>query len=45
VLDQFEELFTLCTDSDERAAFLDALLAASSSAVTGLVHRVCRSRG
>ncbi len=32
VVDQFEELFTLCTDADERAAFFDALLAAPSSA-------------
>lgn len=29
VVDQFEELFTLCTDPDERARFLDRLLAAA----------------
>src|SRR5205814_6280301 len=33
VVDQFEELFTLCTDTDERAAFLDALLAAPADAI------------
>ncbi|MFB9684838.1 nSTAND1 domain-containing NTPase [Amycolatopsis plumensis] len=30
VVDQFEELFTLCTDPVERTAFLDALLTAAS---------------
>ncbi|MEA5360960.1 XRE family transcriptional regulator [Amycolatopsis sp., V23-08] len=30
VVDQFEEVFTLCADHEERAAFLDLLLAASS---------------
>ncbi|MDS0135971.1 MULTISPECIES: hypothetical protein [unclassified Amycolatopsis] len=30
VVDQFEELFTLCTEPAERTAFLDALLAAAS---------------
>ncbi|MDH6553331.1 hypothetical protein [Streptomyces sp. SAI-041] len=29
VVDQFEELFTLCTDPDERARFLDLLFAAA----------------
>lgn len=28
IVDQFEEAFTLCTDADERAAFLDLILAA-----------------
>ncbi|MCM6775369.1 hypothetical protein NDR87_16175 [Nocardia sp. CDC159] len=28
VVDQFEEIFTLCTDAEERAAFVDQLLAA-----------------
>ncbi|WP_329394954.1 helix-turn-helix domain-containing protein [Streptomyces melanogenes] len=28
IVDQFEEVFTLCTDADERAAFLDLILAA-----------------
>ncbi|MEV6871607.1 hypothetical protein [Amycolatopsis sp. NPDC051128] len=32
VVDQFEELFTLCTDPAERTAFLDALLTASGVA-------------
>ncbi|MBB1152034.1 nSTAND1 domain-containing NTPase [Amycolatopsis dendrobii] len=32
VVDQFEELFTLCAAPAERAAFLDALLAASDAA-------------
>ena len=31
VVDQFEELFTLCADPAERTAFLDALLAAVSA--------------
>ncbi|MFD2469330.1 nSTAND1 domain-containing NTPase [Amycolatopsis silviterrae] len=30
VVDQFEELFTMCVDPTERAAFLDALMAAAS---------------
>ncbi|EMD29221.1 NACHT and WD repeat domain-containing protein [Amycolatopsis azurea] len=30
VVDQFEEVFTLCTDQDERARFIDALVAATS---------------
>lgn len=29
VVDQFEEVFTLCTDADERAGFLSSLLAVS----------------
>src|SRR5918994_3656119 len=29
VVDQFEEVFTLCRDEDERRAFIDALLAAA----------------
>ena len=29
VVDQFEELFTQCSDETERKAFVDALLAAS----------------
>ncbi len=32
VVDQFEELFTLCADSAERTAFLDALLTTASDA-------------
>ncbi|MGW3962446.1 nSTAND1 domain-containing NTPase [Amycolatopsis sp. NPDC005003] len=32
VVDQFEELFTLCTEPAERTAFLDALLAAAGAA-------------
>ncbi|WKK26296.1 helix-turn-helix domain-containing protein [Streptomyces olivoreticuli] len=32
VVDQFEEVFTLCTDPAERAGFITALLAAASSA-------------
>ncbi|MFC3456095.1 nSTAND1 domain-containing NTPase [Amycolatopsis speibonae] len=32
VVDQFEELFTLCTDPVERTSFLDALLTAASGA-------------
>ncbi|MEV5572326.1 hypothetical protein AB0L06_19955 [Spirillospora sp. NPDC052269] len=31
IVDQFEELYTLCTDPDERAAFIDRLLAAQES--------------
>ncbi|MGC0405937.1 WD40 repeat protein/energy-coupling factor transporter ATP-binding protein EcfA2 [Streptomyces sp. SAI-126] len=31
VVDQFEELFTLCTDPDERARFLDLLFAAAGT--------------
>ncbi|WP_051854639.1 hypothetical protein [Streptomyces sp. NRRL B-1347] len=31
VVDQFEEVFTLCRDAQERAAFLDLLLAATES--------------
>ncbi len=37
VVDQFEELFTLCTDPAERAAFLDALLPAASGATEVVV--------
>ncbi|WP_405161617.1 hypothetical protein OG203_35600 [Nocardia sp. NBC_01499] len=32
VVDQLEEIFTLCTDEDERAAFITALAAASTPA-------------
>jgi hypothetical protein len=32
LVDQFEELYTLCTDSDVRGRFLDALLAAVAAA-------------
>ncbi|WDT52603.1 nSTAND1 domain-containing NTPase [Streptomyces sp. G7(2002)] len=32
LVDQFEELFTLCTDDEERGAFLDRLLAARDGA-------------
>jgi WD40 repeat protein/class 3 adenylate cyclase len=32
VVDQFEELFTLCRDEDERGAFIDALLDAAGRA-------------
>jgi WD40 repeat protein len=38
VVDQFEEIFTLCPDEAERVAFADALLALSSSA--GARHTV-----
>ncbi|MGH3710122.1 MAG: hypothetical protein ACRDRQ_18880, partial [Pseudonocardiaceae bacterium] len=31
VVDQFEEVFTLCDDPQERRAFLDALSAAAAS--------------
>ncbi len=31
VIDQFEELFTLCRSEDERAAFLDSLMRASAT--------------
>ncbi|WP_143264194.1 nSTAND1 domain-containing NTPase [Amycolatopsis kentuckyensis] len=30
VVDQFEEVFTLCTDRDERAAFIDLLITAAA---------------
>ncbi len=30
VVDQFEELFTLCTDTEERTAFVDSLLAVAT---------------
>ena len=32
IIDQFEEVFTLCEDEEERTAFIDALLAASGAA-------------
>ncbi|MFB7499350.1 hypothetical protein ACFC09_32495 [Streptomyces sp. NPDC056161] len=32
VVDQFEEIFTLCADAEERAAFITSLLTASSAA-------------
>jgi WD40 repeat protein/DNA-binding SARP family transcriptional activator len=35
VVDQFEELYTLCTDPDERQSFLDQLLGAVSLAAGG----------
>ncbi|MCT9089657.1 AAA family ATPase [Streptomyces sp. ASQP_92] len=35
VVDQFEEVFTVCTDGSERAAFLDALVHASQNAEQG----------
>ncbi len=35
VIDQFEELFTLCRDADERAAFVDDLMKASRSGPGG----------
>ena len=38
VVDQFEEVFTLCTDDDARRAFVDNLLAAVQS--SGPPHRV-----
>ena len=36
VVDQFEELFTLCDDADLRAAFIDALLSADCPVVIGM---------
>ncbi|MGW2477043.1 nSTAND1 domain-containing NTPase [Streptomyces sp. NPDC001665] len=36
VIDQFEEVFTLCADEGERTAFLDALLERPSPVVLGL---------
>jgi WD40 repeat protein/DNA-binding SARP family transcriptional activator len=35
LLDQFEELYTLCTDPDQRHAFVDLLLAAANPEETG----------
>jgi WD40 repeat protein/DNA-binding SARP family transcriptional activator len=35
VLDQYEELYTLCADSDQRHAYIDLLLAAASPEATG----------
>jgi hypothetical protein len=35
VVDQFEELFTLCQNEDERHRFVDALLAAASTGKSG----------
>ena len=36
VVDQFEELFTLCNDVERRLAFIDALLAAGSPVAIGV---------
>ncbi|MFI9812787.1 nSTAND1 domain-containing NTPase [Saccharothrix variisporea] len=36
IVDQFEELFTLCTDPDQRTAFIDALLTADCRVVVGV---------
>lgn len=36
IVDQFEELFTLCPDADQRAAFIDALLTADCRVVVGV---------
>jgi WD40 repeat protein/class 3 adenylate cyclase len=36
VVDQFEELFTLCHDDDERARFLDAILGYAGPVVIGI---------
>jgi class 3 adenylate cyclase/WD40 repeat protein len=36
VVDQFEELFTLCDDADRRRAFIDALLAARGPVAIGV---------
>ncbi|MFG1997617.1 hypothetical protein ACGFNU_00545 [Spirillospora sp. NPDC048911] len=36
VVDQFEEVFTLCADEDQRAEFLDALTGADASVVIGV---------
>lgn len=36
VVDQFEELFTLCDSADRRLAFIDALLAARSLVAIGV---------
>jgi WD40 repeat protein/class 3 adenylate cyclase/tRNA A-37 threonylcarbamoyl transferase component Bud32 len=36
VVDQFEELFTLCDDADLRVAFIDALLSTESPVVIGV---------
>ena len=41
VVDQFEEVFTLCRDEDERRAFIDALLAAAAPGGP-VVHRPAR---
>ncbi|GAA1560134.1 hypothetical protein GCM10009678_48870 [Actinomadura kijaniata] len=37
VIDQFEEVFTLCSDEDERAGFLDTLAGLVTGAQTSLV--------
>ncbi|MBP6015160.1 MAG: ATP-binding protein [Candidatus Promineofilum sp.] len=37
LVDQFEELFTLCKDEPERAAFIDGLLAAAGGGATTVV--------
>ncbi|QFZ18057.1 nSTAND1 domain-containing NTPase [Saccharothrix syringae] len=36
IVDQFEEVFTLCPDPDQRAAFIDALLTAPGRVVVGV---------
>jgi len=36
VVDQFEELFTICTDEEERTAFVDALVEAATRAGGGV---------
>ncbi|MFC5059404.1 XRE family transcriptional regulator [Saccharothrix xinjiangensis] len=36
IVDQFEEVFTLCPDADQRAAFVDALLTAPCRVVVGV---------
>ncbi|WP_257900953.1 nSTAND1 domain-containing NTPase [Saccharothrix obliqua] len=36
IVDQFEEVFTLCQDADQRAAFIDALLDAECRVVLGV---------
>ena len=36
MVDQFEELFTLCGDADRRLTFIDALLATSCPVIIGV---------
>ncbi len=44
VIDQFEELFTLCRSETERQAFVDNLITAVSSATHGPTHAVIALR-
>lgn len=44
VVDQFEELFTLCQDEDQRSAFIANLLTAVDPQVSGPIHVVVTLR-